>query len=117
MKLDLHLQTFRHVFSLRLDSVSHTGQQFLNGLVRTLVVVEFDEAVYSTSKFVHSVGRIEVDPFLFYGSPEAFNLDVVLAATLVVHTHLDAMACQQVLPRFCGVLAAMIGGDNFVCSS
>ena len=61
--------------------------------MRTLVVVEFDETVYSSSMFVHCEGGIDVDPFLLDGSPEAFYPDVVLAAALAVHTHLDAMTC------------------------
>ena len=77
----------------------------------TLVVVEPDEAVYSTSKFVHRFGGVEIDPFLFDGSPEAFYPDVVLAAALAVHAHLDAMAAQQILPCFRGVLAALVGVD------
>ena len=48
--------------------------------------------------------------------PEAFYPDVVLATALAVHAHIDAVACQQVLPRFCGVLAALIGIDDFGCS-
>ena len=82
----------------------------------TLVVVEPDEAVYSTSKFVHRFGGVEIDPFLFDGSPEAFYPDVVLAAALAVHAHLDAMAAQQILPCFRGVLAALVGVANLRCS-
>ncbi len=107
MKRNIHLQTIGLVFSLCRDSVSHTGQQFLDGQVRTLVVVELNEAVYPTSKFVHCVGGIEVDPFLFDGSPEVFYPDIVHAADLAVHTHLDSIACQL------AIILASFGKPSF----
>ena len=61
------------------------------------------------------VGGIEVDPFLFDGSPEVFYPDIDHAADLAVHTHLDSIACQLAIILASVVSVPLMIATGVIC--
>lgn len=79
--------------------------------MRPPVVVVVYELLDAIAQFVHAVGRVQTDVFLLYGTPESLYPDVVLTSSTAIHTNLDAMTREQILPPLRGVLRSLVGID------
>jgi len=55
---------------------------------------------------------MQIDLFIFDGTPEAFDEDVVSPASLAIHADPDAFLLEPIRKRHTGELAALIGVED-----
>ena len=83
-----------------------------DSLMTTAVVVILDVVSDTPSQARNVILWVDVDVLGLDGTPEAFNPDVVLAASTPVHADLDAILLTGREPKLARVLAALVGVDN-----
>lgn len=98
---------------LRID----LGRYFVpDSLVASPGVVIINKACNSTPQCDHVILRVQVDIFSLDGPPKALYPDIVKASGPSVHTNLYSICLTSFQPLLSGVLASLIGVDDFRCT-
>lgn len=79
---------------LSYNPIFHRWQHLYRALMWAIVVVIVYGFFYSIAKLIHRISRIQIDVLLLDSTPKVFNLNVVFAASLAIHTYLYAVPSE-----------------------
>ncbi len=90
-------------------SIHHIWRQSPMTAMRTPFIIESDPFADPRSGFSAIFKRMEIYAFIFEGTPEPFNHDVITPASATIHGNTNGLCFQHIGKGHAGKLAALIG--------